>query len=70
MYTERGKQWREVEQFTEEENQVVKLQEGCKASVTHLRAATNMMWTQQQGLTHEHRSGCYEHTCARIVVQM
>jgi len=40
MYTERGKQWREVEQFTEEENQVVKLQEGCKASVTHLRDAT------------------------------
>ena len=69
MYTEMGKQWRKVEQFTEEKSG--ELREGCKASVTHLTDATNVMWRQQQELAHEHRSGCYEHTCdASRVVQM
>ena len=58
MYTERGRQWREVEQFTEENQEI--LQEGCKACVTHLTRVTNVMWTHQ-----EHRQVCFltnEHT--------
>jgi len=45
VYTERGEQQREVEEFTEEEkNQEVKLHKGCKASVAHLTDVTNVIW--------------------------
>ena len=63
MYTERGRQWREVEQLTEENQEI--LQEGCKACVTHLTRVTNVMWTHQ-----EHRRVCLLRTNTLVVVQM